>query len=120
MILLQSEFLDDVKSLTPIFENCEVRFDDRTFSVGVSFGFSTSTNELEFEIISARAEIACKKAKTLGDGILVEWTEELDQTALQSFRVTCPTCETINSCEVPSRLELERLTKCAACGRHLS
>ena len=116
VILLQNQFLGEFKLLVPLFADCEVPLDDKRFSIGVSFGFAFSSEEIEFEIIKSRAEIACKKAKIKGAGICLEWAEEMEQTALENMRDTCSKCGTINVCDVPMVMSLRRLKVCAACG----
>ncbi len=119
IILLQSKYLDDFLSLTHLFSNCEVRFDTKVFYVGVSFGYAVSNEGIEFEIIKSKAELACKKAKTKGDGTCLEWTAELEQTSLKSLRHTCEKCESIIACEVPETLESNKLKNCPVCGNQL-
>lgn len=119
IILLQARCLLEFLSFAPLFSNCEVRFDDKVFSIGMSFGYAVSVEGIEFEITKSRAELACKKAKTKGDVMCLEWTEELEQSSLQSLRHTCKKCETIIACEVPEKLELNNLKICPACGNTL-
>jgi diguanylate cyclase (GGDEF)-like protein len=116
VILLHIKFLDALKSVTKSFADCQVPFEGRSFSVGVSFGIAVSDGSLEFEKVISRAEAACKKAKIQGSGTYLEWTEEIEQTVFKGLRETCHNCGTINDCNVPQEMKLERLISCAACG----
>ena len=116
VILLQSRFLKKLKSAAKSFSSCSVHFEENKFSLGVSFGFAFGDEDFDFETIKRRAEIACKKAKSKGDGICLEWAEEMERTSLESLRNTCLKCGTINACEVPSNLKLNNLKACAICG----
>lgn len=124
VILLQSKFLDRFRAAAKSFTSCQVLFDEKSFSVGVSFGYAVSDETLGFEMIKARAEIACKKAKIEGSGSCFEWTEEIEQTAFESLRDNCPNCGTINTCDVPRemiiKMDLKKLRSCAVCGTSLS
>lgn len=116
VILLQSRFLKKFKSAAKSFSACSVHFEEKKFLVGVSFGFAFGDEDFDFETIKRRAEIACKQAKAKGDGICLEWTAEMERTALESLRDTCVKCGTINACEVPSNLRMNNLQVCAVCG----
>jgi len=116
VILLHSKFLDTFKAATKSFAACQVQFDEKSFSVGVSFGYAVSDGNLEFEKVMSRAEAACKKAKMEGSGTCLEWTEEIEQTVFKGLRETCPDCGTINDCDVPQEMNLRELNSCAACG----
>ncbi len=120
VILLQSRFLKKFKSAAKTFSSCNVQFEGNTFSVGVSFGFASGNESSEFETVKSNAEMACKKAKAKGDGVCLEWTDEMEQTALESLRETCANCGTINACEVPKTMNLVKLMICSACGNKLT
>lgn len=116
VILLQHQYLEKFKLATTSFTSCEVQFNEKAFSIGVSFGCASDDGESGFELIKARAETACKKAKTLGPGSCVEWSDNIELTALESLRDNCGKCGTINACDVPREMNLTKLSLCAACG----
>lgn len=119
IILLHSEFLDNFRELANTFSICKVKFDNKIFEVSLSFGYAISENGVEFEVLRERAELACKKAKVVGDGSCLGWAEELSRTEFESFRKTCGACDTIIFCEVPRTSEINELASCPVCGNPL-
>ena len=120
VILLHDRFLDEFKETASFFKSCVVTREKGNFSVSVSFGYAVKKeDELDFETIRARAEAACKEAKKQ-DAVYVEWTEEIEQNALQSLRKNCPQCKAVTSCYVPKGMNLNSVQFCAACGIKLS
>jgi len=119
VVLLRKEFLSDFQQLTRDFSSCGVKFDNEVFIVSLSFGYALSEDGIEFEVLRERAELACKRAKTLGDGLCLGWTEDLGRSHFDSFRITCGTCSALISCEVPVAQKVENLGTCPACGSKL-
>lgn len=119
IILLHSQFLDRFRELAKAFSSCKVKFDNIVFEVSLSFGYATSEQGVEFEILRERAELACKKAKIVGDGECLGWTEKFSRTAFASFRSTCVECDALIFCEVPIANKINNLALCPACGNKL-
>jgi diguanylate cyclase (GGDEF)-like protein len=120
VILLQDKFLDNFRETANSFKACLVQGSEKSFSVGISFGYAVSDGELGFETMRTRAETACKEAKKQGDGICAEWTEEIERTAIQSFRKNCADCGAVTSCYVPQAMKLNSIQFCAVCGKKIS
>ncbi len=96
LLLFNSEILDEFKNECHNFKGCEVLFTDKdgskSFKVGVSFGIAISDENSDFQKIKSRAESACKKAKTLGNGKFFEWNSEMEQNKLKEVRGSCFDC----------------------------
>lgn len=120
IILLHEKSLGDFREAVGFFKACLVQTGEKDFSVGVSFGYAINEGEVDFETLRERAETACKQAKKQGDGICVEWTEEIARTAIQSLRINCATCGAVTSCYVPQAMNLSSVRFCSACGENLS
>lgn len=122
VLLFNQNFLNEFKSQTKSFGNCTISFfdtsteEEKTFTVKVSFGIVLNDADCDFQTLRNRAEMACKKAKTLTDQRFYDWTEELERNQMIEFRDTCPKCETIISCDVPkNRKEITKILRCPIC-----
>lgn len=121
IILLPDKFLNEFKDIVNLFKSCDVPGEKGNFQVSVGFGYAIKQDdELDFEKLRARAETACKYAKKQGDGICIEWTEEIEQNALESLRKNCTNCGAVTSCYVPQKMNLTSIQFCAVCGTKLS
>jgi hypothetical protein len=89
--------LEEFKENCQHFKACEVIFTDgdetKSFKVGVSFGIALGDEYSDFQEIKSRAETACKKAKTLGNGRYFEWNDEMEQSKLKEMRGSCFDCQ---------------------------
>lgn len=127
ILLFNQGFLDEFKKNTTLFEKCAVSFfdsdtaEEKIFTVKVSFGIALSDADCDFQTLRGRAELACKKAKTLSDQRFFEWTSEIERHKTNDFRVTCPNCETITRCDVLAKRE-EKITKlrCPVCDNYVA
>lgn len=126
VLLFHQNSLSEFKSRTTLFEECPVSFfdsesaEEKTFTVKVSFGIALNDADCDFQTLRGRAELACKKAKTLLNQRFFEWTPELERNKTNDFRVTCPNCETIISCDVPqSKGEIKTL-HCPICDNYVA
>lgn len=106
IVLLRRDSVEKLKSAMACFKDCAVSFFDaaegeKNFTVSVSFGIAFNDEESDFQKLHSRAETACKKAKTLGGGRYVEWSEEIERNRLEPLRRNCPRCQTIIKADVP-------------------
>lgn len=69
VILLNRQFLDRFQKLTAEFGECKFEFEGQQIKTAMSFGYAARETETDFEVLLARAEIACQEAKRLGDGV---------------------------------------------------
>jgi diguanylate cyclase (GGDEF)-like protein len=122
VLLLNQNSLEQLKLKTDSFKNCAVSFLDSSseqeiqFIVKVSFGIALNDNVSDFRTLRSRAELACKKAKTLGGGKFFEWTEELERSRMEELRETCHKCGTITECNVPTdKKEIKSILRCPNC-----
>ena len=81
----------------------------------MSFGYAISDGKTNFSDLLERAETACLTAKSKGDGICVEWTEEVELNALVEKRHNCRHCGSVNKCYIPKKLSSETLKVCSFC-----
>jgi diguanylate cyclase (GGDEF)-like protein len=122
ILLFNRSQLNQFKSQTTAFEECVISFfdsdtvEEKTFTVKVSFGVVLYDADCDFRTLRNRAEMACKKAKTLANQRFYDWTEELERNQMIEFRETCSACETIIRCDVPnSRKEWSKIMRCPIC-----
>ncbi len=112
VLLLNFDALQDFKDNCKYFKSCQVLITDdasiaddeetQSFTVGVSFGIAVSAEDSDFQEIKSRAEVACKKAKSIGAGKFVEWDDELEQTKLKEVRANCFNCNVSIEMSFPS------------------
>lgn len=115
VILLQSKDLEHFKSLTDTFAVCEFHYEDKNIKTAMSFGYAVSKGEIDFDTLQMRAENACQYAKSQGDGVCVEWTEEIEQESLIHLRNRCNNCGARIICNVPLRHSPQKLKCCPFC-----
>jgi diguanylate cyclase (GGDEF)-like protein len=122
VILLSSRYLDRFKAKMPSFASCSFPFEGETLKTAMSFGYAVSQGEIGFDDLLARAETACQVAKSQGDGVCVEWSEEVELQAVENLRDRCTSCGTIIRCNVPRRVAPEnmKLLYCPCCGESLA
>lgn len=126
ILLFNQSFLNEFKENTALFEKCAVSFfdsdtvEEKTFTVKVSFGIALSDSDCDFQTLRGRAELACKKAKTLSEQRFFEWTPEIERFRTRDFRVTCPNCETVTRCDILAQ-RTEKITKlrCPVCDTYV-
>ncbi len=119
VILLHKDSLNEFRECVNFFESCFVSGNGHDFPVSVSFGYVVKVDECDFETLRARAETACKQAKKQGRGVCMEWTGEIEENAVESFRKNCPSCKAVTTCYIPQNMNLD-IQFCAACGENLS
>ncbi len=122
IILLKREFLESLKTHVIKFAKCEFEFEEQPLKTAMSFGAAVRQGETDFETLRARAEAACQKAKRQGDGVLIEWSEQIEMEKTVEFRkVQCEKCGTEHNCYVPANLASEdsKLRSCSWCGNQL-
>lgn len=121
IVLLRRDSVASLKSAMASFDECAVSFFDaaageKNFTVAVSFGITFNDDESDFQKLHSRAEMACKKAKTLGGGKYVEWNEEIERNRLETLRRNCRHCQTIIKADVPADiLSAVRIQICPIC-----
>lgn len=96
LMLFNTDVLNKFKNSCHNFKGCQVSFTDKdgskSFKVGVSFGIALGDESSNFQELKSRAEMACKKAKTLGNGKFFEWNSEMAQNKLSEVRGSCFDC----------------------------
>jgi diguanylate cyclase (GGDEF)-like protein len=125
IVLLRRDSVASLKTAMASFDECAVLFFDaaegeKNFTVAVSFGIAFSDDESDFQKLHSRAEMACKKAKTLGGGKYYEWDEDLERNSLETLRRNCRHCRTIIKAEVPSdKISDVKIQTCPICSSPL-
>lgn len=120
IILLRHKFLKKFKTLTANFAECEFDFEEQQLKTAISFGYAIREVETDFETLLARAEVACRKAKTQGGGEFVQWTKELASESFEERRETCPNCHSIIACNIPRKNIVQELKVCPVCQKPLT
>lgn len=126
IVLLRQDSAEKLKTATGLFKDCAVSLIDadageKNFTVSVSFGIAYNDNVTDFQKLHSRAEVACKKAKTLGSGKYVEWSEELERNRFEPLRRNCPHCQTIIKADVPVGIISEiKIQICPICATSLT
>jgi diguanylate cyclase (GGDEF)-like protein len=119
VILFHQKHLENFINATASFESCPIEFGEKSFIAPVSFGYAISDGQNDFETVKSRAEVACKIAKSQGDGTCVGWTPKMEHDSFESLRDNCPDCLSVTSCEVPASLNINKVQFCGACGKFL-
>jgi diguanylate cyclase (GGDEF)-like protein len=121
VILLSSRELEKFQSVAASFTSCSFEFSGETRKTAMSFGYAISSGAISFDDLLSRAETACQVAKGLGDGVWVEWTEEIEREAVNSLRDRCMNCNATITCKVPRQAAPEngKLLCCPCCGKSL-
>jgi diguanylate cyclase (GGDEF)-like protein len=122
VILLSSSKLNEFKSIASEFDSCTFEFNGEPRKTAMSFGYAISAGAVSFEDLLSRAETACQIAKGIGDGAYVEWTEEVEVTAVDNLRDRCRNCNATISCKVPRQFAPVggKMVCCPCCGMSLS
>jgi diguanylate cyclase (GGDEF)-like protein len=122
VVLLSSHSLEQFKARLPSFAPCTFQFNEETRKTAMSFGYAVSQGGVAFDELLARAEIACQIAKSQGDGICVEWSEEIQRQAIISLRDHCLKCDATITCSVPQQSvpRNRNLLCCPCCGELLA
>lgn len=122
VILLSSSSLEQFKTIVPSFASCSFKLEDKTYKTAISFGYAVSQGETGYDELLARAETACQAAKFQGDGVCVEWTEEIEAQATDSLRDRCTNCGAKIRCDVPRDTAPpdRKLLCCPSCGGSLA
>ena len=93
VIVLRETALPLFESKVPSFSSCAFPIEDITRNTAMSFGYAVSDNKASFEELLARAETACQVAKSKGDGVCIQWTDQIERRAMKSVRGRCTKCE---------------------------
>lgn len=126
IVLLRQDSAEKLKTAAGLFKDCAISLIDadageKNFTVSVSFGIAYNDNVSDFQKLHSRAEVACKKAKTLGGGKYVEWNEELERNRFEQMRRNCPHCQTIIKADVPVAIISEiKIQICPICAMPLT
>lgn len=121
VILLSNQFLEKFKAVAPFFASCTFQYEGETRKTAMSFGYSISQGEADFSVLVNRAETACQVAKSQGDGVCVEWSDEIERQAIDILRDDCMNCGAKIECKVPRQAapDNRRLLGCPCCGMSL-
>ncbi len=124
LLLFTSDVLEKFKENCQNFKDCEIQFTDKngpkSFSVGVSFGIAIGDENLDFQEIKSRAEVACKKAKILGNGKFLEWNCEMEQNKLKEVRGSCSECDVAIDMSFPLSIKYKNNLQCPLCQKALT
>jgi diguanylate cyclase (GGDEF)-like protein len=121
VILLSSRELEKFKSIAATFSSCSFEFNGETRKTAMSFGYAISVGAISFDDLLSKAETACQVAKGLGDGVLIEWTEEIERGAVDNLRDRCRNCNATITCKVPRQAAPKdgKMLCCPCCGQSL-
>lgn len=121
VILLSSRFLDAFETEAGSFASCLFPFNETSIETAMSFGFAVSQGEASYAELQTNAEIACKVAKSQGNGKCVKWSEEIKRSLTDRLRARCTKCGAVIWCDVPQQAVPlnSRLVFCPCCGESL-
>lgn len=120
IILLRQNTITSFQTKTSLFKSVKFRYKEKSLKAKMSFGLIVSDGKTDFSDMLKHAETACLTAKNQGDGVCIEWTEEVERNALKELRRNCRKCGSVNKCSIPKQLNPERLKLCAYCGEKLN
>lgn len=118
VVLLKRANIKKFKDLTAEFSSVDFTYKGNLLAAKISFGLVISDGKTAFSDLMERAETACRSAKNEGDGICVEWSREVEENSLKSFRQKCRHCGSLNKCDVPKRNKPTNLSVCSFCGEN--
>jgi diguanylate cyclase (GGDEF)-like protein len=119
VIFLKKELVEVFTQEAAAFAALKFLYKDKSLIAKMSFGYAASDGKTGFSDLLERAETACQKAKAAGDGICLEWTQELEQSALIDLRGRCRKCNATIKCSVPKAQAPPKLISCPCCGELL-
>ena len=118
VLLKKSQIKKFLSKISP-FASVTFSYKKKSLETKMSFGYAVADGITSFSDLLERAETACLTAKNKGDGICIEWTEEIELAALIEKRQNCRRCGSVNKCYIPKKLSPEKLKVCAFCGEDL-
>ncbi|HEX8500960.1 MAG TPA: GGDEF domain-containing protein [Pyrinomonadaceae bacterium] len=119
VILLQEDMVGRFLAAAPSFKNISFKYEEQELRTAMSFGYARSDNKTSFRELLGRAEIACKHAKSQGDGACVEWVEDIESNPLVRRSGVCKKCNAKISCSLPQDSAPTELKLCPCCGDSL-
>lgn len=119
VILLKQSSIKSFQAKASAFKSVKFLYEGKFLTTKMSFGFTVGDGKTVFDDLLKRAETACLTAKNQGDGVCIEWSEEIERDALTGFRHKCFNCHSVNKCYIPKRLSPEKLKVCSFCGEKL-
>lgn len=119
VILIPTENINHFKESVKNFTEISFVFEKQIIKTAMSFGLALIDEKTDFDTLLQRAETACQQAKIRGDGQIIEWTEDIERSALINLRERCNKCGTKMSCNIPKDQNPKKLTVCAFCGEPL-
>ena len=120
IILLKQELVERFLLAAAAFGDIAFLYNDNELRTAMSFGYVRSDGRTRFRDLLTRAETACQYAKVQGDGICIEWVEEMERDPLIRIVGKCLNCAAKISCNVPKQNAPAALKFCPCCGGTVS
>ena len=119
VFLLKQDLIASLHSSMSLFGRIPFSYNEKELSAAMSIGYARSDGKTSFEDLLERAEIACQFAKAEGDGVCIEWTEDLVLNPLVRIGGKCRKCGAKISCNITKQNAPTELTVCPCCGELL-
>ena len=119
VILLQQHQIAKLLTVAASFQSIGFSYNRKRLETAMSIGYVQSDRKTSFEDLLGRAEKACQLAKAKGEGVCVEWTEDMNDNPLVRIRGSCLKCGARISCNVPKQNAPTSLKSCPCCGEPL-
>lgn len=119
VILLKQDLVERFLSVASSFGHIFFSHKGQELRTAMSLGYAYSDGKTSFRDLLGRAEVACQHAKAQGDGICIEWTEDMKLNPLVRKSGRCQKCSAKISCNVPAQNAPATLNFCPCCGEPL-
>jgi diguanylate cyclase (GGDEF)-like protein len=116
VILLRQDSVGDFLSIVSSLGNVVFSHKEKELKTAMSLGYAVSDGKTSFSDLLERAEAACQNAKALGDGMCVEWTEDIRLNPLVRINGKCQKCGARISWNGPKGIAPANLKCCPCCG----
>jgi len=119
VILLKRNTVERFLLITSSFGSILFSYNEAELRTAMSFGYAVSDGKTSLSDLIERAEAACQNAKMRGDGVCIEWSEDIKLNPPVRLDGICRKCEAKISCNVAKQNAPEKLKCCPCCGESL-
>ena len=119
VILLEQDQIANLLTVADSFRSIGFSYNRKRLETAMSIGYVRNDGKASFEDLLGRAEKACQLAKAKGEGVCMDWTEDMKHNPLVRISGRCRKCGARISCNVPKQNAPATLKSCSCCGESL-
>jgi diguanylate cyclase (GGDEF)-like protein len=116
VILLKQDTVERFLLTTSSFGNILFSYNEAELRTAMSLGYAVSDRKTSFSDLLERAEAACQNAKRRGDGVCIEWSEDIKLNPPVRLDGICRKCDAKISCNIAKQNAPKKLKYCPCCG----